>query len=301
MNSVDQKLIEMKYRYLKKANLEFARKDLQEHIEREQQTLLRLQKDVDKEQEDVDKLEHASLNHLLISLTGRSKLRLEKEKADAFRAVLDYKLKKEDIEYLNYQYNLLLQELQKYEDLDQEYQGLLEIKRKTLPMETLNSIRSMEKTIEEWKVREKQLREAIEQGQKLRSSFTFVLDHLSELVEETTDAKSLWYPAISQDEIEDVSEEVARLNHLWMAFEAILATLDVELPEDFDKEFLLQVCDFYEMNKQKSKRIDTSFVKMNATYSSVRTLLCKLDKMLSELQYCIQDLHLEIRSKIESN
>lgn len=304
MKNIDQKLIQVKYRYLRRANFLSEKKEMEERIQREVQTLERLKRSLDKEQEDVEKLEHASINRLFSSLGGKSELRLEKEKAEAFRAALDYKLKQNDIEFLHYQDNLLTQELKNYENLDSEYQGLLDIKRKSLDSSILNEIRAMEETKQEWMKQETEIKEAIESGKKLRSSFTFILDNLSDLVEDTTDAKSLWYPVISQEQIEDVTNEIAKLNTLWKNFEKELKDTDIQLPENFDQDFLVKVSDyFYEMDDKRkvTKKINTSFEHLNATYSSVREILCTLEKRAKEVTYCIRDLDLDIREKIEEN
>lgn len=304
MKNIDQKLIQVKYRYLRRANFLSEKKEMEERIQREVQTLERLKRSLDKEQEDVEKLEHASINRLFSSLGGKSELRLEKEKAEAFRAALDYKLKQNDIEFLHYQDNLLTQELKNYENLDSEYQGLLDIKRKSLDSSILNEIRAMEETKQEWMKQETEIKEAIESGKKLRSSFTFILDNLSDLVEDTTDAKSLWYPVISQEQIEDVTNEIAKLNTLWKNFEKELKDTDIQLPENFDQDFLVKVSDyFYEMDDKRkvTKKINTSFEHLNATYSSVREILCTLEKKAKEVTYCIRDLDLDIREKIEEN
>lgn len=304
MKNIDQKLIQVKYRYLRRANFLSEKKEMEERIQREVQTLERLKRSLDKEQEDVEKLEHASINRLFSSLGGKSELRLEKEKAEAFRAALDYKLKQNDIEFLHYQDNLLTQELKNYENLDSEYQGLLDIKRKSLDSSILNEIRTMEETKQEWMKQETEIKEAIESGKKLRSSFTFILDNLSDLVEDTTDAKSLWYPVISQEQIEDVTNEIAKLNTLWKNFEKELKDTDIQLPENFDQDFLVKVSDyFYEMDDKRkvTKKINTSFEHLNATYSSVREILCTLEKKAKEVTYCIRDLDLDIREKIEEN
>lgn len=304
MKNIDQKLIQIKYRYLRRANFLSEKKEMEERIQREVQTLERLKRSLDKEQEDVEKLEHASINRLFSSLGGKSELRLEKEKAEAFRAALDYKLKQNDIEFLRYQDNLLTQELKNYENLDSEYQGLLDIKRKSLNSSILNEIRAMEETKQEWMKQETEIKEAIESGKKLRSSFTFILDNLSDLVEDTTDAKSLWYPVISQEQIEDVTNEIAKLNTLWKNFEKELKDTDIQLPENFDQDFLVKVSDyFYEMDDKRkvTKKINISFEHLNATYSSVREILCTLEKRAKEVTYCIRDLDLDIREKIEEN
>lgn len=304
MKNIDQKLVGMKYRFLRKEYLEEELKRLNERIVRETETSNRLKQVLDKETEDVERLEHASINRLISTLSGKSQLRLEKEKADAFRAALDYKLKLNDLEFLNYQKNLLVQELAPYATLTQDYQGLLDIKRKSLDREILDEIRDMEATLQQWRQQDQEIKEALESGKKLRSSFNYILDNLSELVEDTTDARSLWYPVISQDQIEDVTMEIAKLNELWANFEKELQDTDIALPQNFDQDFLVKVSDYmYELDDKRkiTKRINTSFEHLNSTYSSVRELLCVLEKKAKEVEYCIRDLQFEIKEKIEQS
>lgn len=304
MKNIDQKLVGMKYRFLRKEYLEEELRRLNERIVREIETSNRLKQVLDKETEDVERLEHASINRLISTLSGKSQLRLEKEKADAFRAALDYKLKLNDLEFLSYQKNLLVQELSPYATLNQDYQGLLDIKRKSLDREILDEIRDMEATLQQWLQQDQEIKEALESGKKLRSSFNYILDNLSELVEDTTDARSLWYPVISQDQIEDVTMEIAKLNELWASFEKELQDTDIALPHNFDQDFLVKVSDYmYELDDKRkvTKRINTSFEHLNSTYSSVRELLCVLEKKAKEVEYCIRDLQFEIKEKIEQS
>lgn len=300
MKSIDQKLIACNYRKMRKTYLDQEYASLLERIEREQQTLERLKKALEKEQNDVERLAHASINRLFTTLSGRSDLRLEKEKADQFRAALDYKLKQQDLEFLFYQKNLLEQEIKPYESWHQDYLALLEIKRKMLDQGTLAKIREMETTLNLWQTKQAALKEAVAYGKKLRSSYTYLLDHLNELVEDTTDARSLWYPAISQEEVEEVSIELNHLGEQWQRFETLLDQIDVALPEHFDKALLVKIQD-YAQHKEPGSHIDTSFEHLNATYSSVRELLCQLEKKEKEIEYCIHDLQFDIQQKIEES
>lgn len=299
MKSIDQKLIENQYRIVRGTYLRKQLQQLNEQLEREQQTLLRLKNAVEKENEDVSRLANVSMKRLFSVLNGRGELRLEKEKAEAFRAALDYKLKQNDIEYLTHQKNLLTAELKAYDHLDRNYQELLEIKRKSLSQAALNMIREAEKQLEDAKHLQKELKEALESGKKLRSCFTYILDHLNDLVEDSTEARSLWYPTISQDQIDDVMKEISDLNTLWNHFMKELQDTDIALPEQFEQEFLLNVSDYVADNAvQGNKRINTSYDRLNATYSDVRELLCLIAMRLQELEYQIFDQQLKIEESI---
>lgn len=297
MKSIDQKLIENQYRMVRGAYLRKQLQALNEQLEREQQTLQRLKQAVAKENEDVNRLANISMKRLFSVLNGRGELRLEKEKAEAFRAALDYKLKQNDIEYLNHQKSLLTNELKAYDHLEQNYYELLEIKRKSLSPAALNHIREAEKKLEEAKRQQKELKEAFESGKKLRSCFTYILDHLNDLVEDSTEARSLWYPTISQEQIDDVMNEINNLNTVWNHFIKELQDTELSLPQQFEQEFLLNVSD-YVSEGQGNKRINTSYDRLNATYSDVRELLCMIAVRLQESEYEIFDQQLKIEESI---
>lgn len=300
MKSIDQKLTANRYRFVRKEYLSKQLQQIDEQLKLEEQTRSRLKSELEKENEDVARLEHTSLNRLFSVLNGKGELRLEKEKAEAFRAALDYNLKLNDIDYLRHQKNLLVQELKAYDNLGLNYQELLEIKRKTLSMDTLNKIREAEKQLTASEQELKQLKEAQISGNKLRICFTYILDHLSDLVEDSTDARSLWYPVISQEQIDDVMQEITKLNTLWKALVCDLQGTDI-LSAKFDQDFLLQVSDCIndaDHKQGENKRINTSFEQLNATYSDVRNLLCMIQMRIQELEYHIFDQRLRIEEGI---
>ncbi|MCI8540866.1 MAG: hypothetical protein HFE68_00575 [Erysipelotrichaceae bacterium] len=302
MKNIDQKLIENKFRQKRKAYLQNELNDLTQQVARESATLQRLALQLDKESEDVERLEHASLNRIFATLSARSSLRLEKEKSELIRAALDYNLKAKDLEYLHYQKNLLEQELKPYDNLAQEYEALLEIKRKSLDMDTLNAVREMEAKWKEQCAQKQACEAAYESGKKLSSSFNFILDHLNELVEDTTEARSLWYPILSQEEIEDVSAEIAKLNSAWQSFDTLCKELPIET-QPLDQGFLLKVSDYMleaEDKRKLTKRINTSFEQLNTTYAQLRTVLNQLQVHLSELNHAIADQRFSIQACIET-
>ena len=90
MKNIDQKLIENKFRQKRKAYLQNELNDLTQQVARESATLQRLALQLDKESEDVERLEHASLNRIFATLSARSSLRLEKEKSELIRAEFGY-------------------------------------------------------------------------------------------------------------------------------------------------------------------------------------------------------------------
>lgn len=300
MKSIDQKLIENKYRRQRKAYLEGELVKINERLAREIQTLERLKKALDKENEDVSRLRQVSLSRLLTAFSSRGDLLLEKEKAEAFRAALDYKLKQNDLEDLQYQKNLLEQELQPYESVNSEYQSLLDLKRKMLETPILNQIRKLEQALSANLETKEKLQSAWDSGKKLCASFSYLFDCLTDLVEDTTDVKKRWYPAIDQDQIADATKEMTKLNDLWKDFTQALMNTGIVVPEHFDVEF--NISDVTSCQDEKTiKRINTSFEQLNQCYSEVRTILNQLEKQLSEMEHQQFDLQWQIQASIEMN
>ena len=118
-------------------------------------------------------------------------------------------------------------------------------------------------------------------------------------MEDSTEARSLWYPTISQDQIDDVMKEIGELNVLWNHFMKELQDTDIELPQPFEQEFLLNVSDYMaDGSGQENKRINTSYDRLNATYSDVRELLCLIAVRLQESEYQLFDQQLKIEESI---
>lgn len=298
MKNIDQQLISIKYKMQRKAYLRSELQQINEKLERDLRTKQRLEQALDKEVEDVERLDHISFSRLLAGLSGQSHLSVEKEKAEAFRAALDYRLKSHDVEYLNMQKNLLEQELKRYETLEQDMQGLMEIKRKSLHGNVLDTIKQWESEAQSQKEQLKQIQDMIDSGKKLCSSFTYVMDNLSELVEDKVEAKSFWYPVITQDQMDDVFHEIDKMNQHWEQFEQLMNV--TKAADDAIIQKLKQSM-IHIRGDDDSSQMRLSFEHLNEAYATVREILCELKKKRKELQYHIRDLEWKIMEKIESS
>lgn len=302
MKSIDQKLIENKYRQRRKEYLDRELANITERIQREGETLERLKRELDKETEDVVRLRQVSLARLLKSFRSHEDMRLKKEKAEAFRAALDYKLKQNEIEDLQYQKNLLAQELKQYDSIQSEYQSLLDLKRKMLETSILNQIRELEQELAECVIKKETVQKGWESGKKLCSSLTYLSDVLSDFIEDSTDAIKLWNSAPDQDQREELMKEIKKLNDLWKDFEQALQKAEITLPEEFE-------CDFFAKNHDQllaeqpwtSAFLNTLFDQLNAGYSGVRTVLTQLEQQRSEIEQRQFDLQWQIQASIEMN
>ncbi len=101
---------------------------------REQQKVLtdrveELKNILEKEQEDVDKLENKSLTHLFYSALGKLGEQVEKEREEALAAKLKYNQAEDELEQLRHQIKLLEEEFAKYRDSQRIYDSLFTKKR----------------------------------------------------------------------------------------------------------------------------------------------------------------------------
>lgn len=303
MEHIDQQLIELRYLAYRKQHLCSHQHELEEKLKRETATLARYQASLEKEQEDVERLERTSITRILSSLSGKGALLLEKEKAEVIRASLDYKTKLKEIEYVEYELNLLQQELLSYQDIDVKRQSLMELKRKMLKEEAYLSVKTLEAQLLQLETQIHCIQDAIPKGEQVLSSLILLLESLSELVEETSDAKSLLYPVVSQEQMDEVMKEVMIMPKRWEAFETVLQTTGVALPREFDEAFLQKVYAYMEdlqmHQHQATKRINITFENLNAMYFMMKEVLGKLEQALLNHRYMAQNLSYRIDQTIE--
>ncbi len=302
MKSIDQKLVKNKYHQRRKEYLDAELAKITERIQHESETLERLKRELDKENEDVARLQQVSLTRLLKTFNSREELRLEKEKAEAFRAALDYKLKQNELEDLHYQKNLLEQELKQYDNVHSDYQSLLELKRKMLETAVLNQIRDLEQELAQCLAQKETLKKAWDSAKRLCSSLTYFTDILSDLAVDRSEALKVWKIMKDQGKNEEAMDELAQLSGLLKNFEQDIATAKMTLPEEFACDFLdkLRVED---MNAEQFNiiKMNLTFDQFNTYYSGVRTVLNQLEKQLSEVEHRQFDLQWQIQESIEIN
>jgi hypothetical protein len=87
---------------------------------------------LEKEQVDVDKLEHTSLTALFYSVLGSREEQLEKERQELLSAQLRYQQAKHQVEFLQREQNSLLQRLDELSGIEAEYELLLSEKERLL-------------------------------------------------------------------------------------------------------------------------------------------------------------------------
>ncbi|MCH9683707.1 MAG: hypothetical protein K0V04_19895 [Deltaproteobacteria bacterium] len=101
-------------------------------LTREVSELDALEKAQRKEQRDVDKLEGVSLTRVLLAAVGKAEARLDKERAEATRARLDFEAKRAEVELGTAEVERLRAQLHLFADVDARYAEAFEAKARRM-------------------------------------------------------------------------------------------------------------------------------------------------------------------------
>lgn len=302
MENINKKIIDIKYKMLKREQMLRHKRDLQERLEIEQGALKRLQNELVKEEADVSRLEGISIGALLQSINGGKGLRLEKEKADAARAALDYKQKQSDVEYLQYELNLLTTQLKDYDHLEGDLEEYIDLKKKMIPADIRKQIIHMEEELSTLHIKNQEIKEAREIGEKASSSLNAIIEHMNAYMVDATDPLFV-YP--EHEELTDMAKELVVFKELWKQFEKEVndTGLAFELHEE---EVLMNSISDYIYTQEEDEKVITenvhkSYNQLTALYGTIRNARQSLKTEYEKNAYRIDELNIEIKKVIEEN
>lgn len=119
----------------KKNKLSMLLKQTEQDMIKEKLLLNKLAEELQKENEDVLKLESSNLTSLFYAVLGTKDAKLEKEKQEALKAKLKYDQCKNNVEYLAQEAKMLVDDLSKVESCELEYEGLINKKLELINLE----------------------------------------------------------------------------------------------------------------------------------------------------------------------
>lgn len=302
MENINKKIIEIKYKMMKREQMIRHEKDINERLESEKGTLTRLKRDLEKEEADVAKLEGISLGTLIQNLNGGKGLRLEKEKADVARAALDYKQTQSNVEYLEYELNLLKTQLKDYENLESDLQEYIDLKKKMIPLAVREQIKSMEIEFSNLQLKNREIKEAKEVGEKASSSLNAIIEHMNAYMVDSTDPLFV-YP--EHEELTDMAKELMIFKELWTKFEKEVHDTDLNVSSQEDELLMSSISD-YVYTQEDDRRIiienvHESYEQMTSLYGSIKKIMQELTTEYEKNAYRIDELDMEIQKIIEEN
>lgn len=153
----------------KKSRLNTMLKQTEQDMIREKLLLNKLAAELEKENEDILKLESSNLTSLFYSILGTKAERLEKERQDLLKARLKYDQCKNNVEYLAKESKRIVDELNQVESCEHEYEDLLNKKLESINLEdkeTSEELKGLIKRKESMKANIVEIDEAIKAGEE---------------------------------------------------------------------------------------------------------------------------------------
>ena len=181
-NELNNQIYSLKEKIRIKEKLENLRSIGQVELEKKLLSRDELLKQLNKEEKDVMKLENAGVSSMFLSLMGKKEDRLDKEREEYITAKMKYEECVESIRELEAQVDYANIELKKYKNANEDYLKAIKDKRKLLLKEDTIESRHLKEGLEkinEVKLDIKEIKEAIEAGEKTNRSLQTMKEHLN--------------------------------------------------------------------------------------------------------------------------
>ena len=181
MTKFNEKLEELRNSMIRKKRLEDLLKDLKTQQKELTSKVYDLEREANKEQLDVDKLEGKSLSALYYSMIGKKGERLEIEKQEAYLAKVKYDTAADELRAVDADIKRYESELQSIKWSKEQYEEILQEKEKAIKATNhpeIENILQLEEKLVEIKSNKKELNEAISAGHSALSVIEEILSSL---------------------------------------------------------------------------------------------------------------------------
>jgi len=182
LREINEEILLIKEKLRENKKLKSLKKTIEEELETKKIQQKELNKILEKERKDFEKLEDLSLSSIFLSLTGKKEEKLDKEKEEYIIAKLRYEDCIKQINELETQLDDTNKLLINYEEVDKRYEKLIKEKEELLIREggnLGNKLKNKILNIDQLKVDMKELREAINAGKGALSSLDLVEEKLN--------------------------------------------------------------------------------------------------------------------------
>lgn len=180
---INQEIYELKEKLFYKNKLESLIGKLNKELESKRQDSIKLKAALESERLDVEKLEGKSFSGVVLSIIGKKEERLDKERQEYLTAKLKYDECVSIINDLSAELTNAKNELRNYQGSDEEYNQRIEEKKRMLINEggeKGNQLRGYLDRINDIKLEMKELREAINAGERASEALSRVKDSLED-------------------------------------------------------------------------------------------------------------------------
>ena len=308
-NEINNQIYNLKEKIRIKEKLENLRKisnlELEEKLQERDELLASLKK----EEKDVIKLESTGISSLFLSLLGKKEDKLDKERDEYLTAKLRYEECLESIKELEAQIQYANIELKKYHNANEDYLKAIKEKRKVILKEDSIESRHLKEGLEainELKLDIKEIKEAIDAGEKTNASLEQMREHLN-----TAKGWGMW-DMMGGGLISNIAKHSAieKANQIAHSTQSNLKSFQKELSDvnDFteisvDLSNFATFADFFFdgffVDWFVQSKINNSINNVDNTYNKISEIVRGLKEILDKLQSNLSNIEMEAKDILE--
>ena len=229
MNDLDTQLLELYQKIKRKEKLKIHIKNIQKLIVQKREQLKWLEKDLEKEEYDVVRLEERSLYSIFKTILGNKKQQLQKERQEYLQIFLQCKGLRENIGELEEEEKILAKSFSSLYAIDQEFSNLLAEREKIIQEKAVSylpELNRMNENISNYQARINEIKTAIKEGDKAKKFLHKIIIGLGKIEQ--------WGNSDSVSVISKINKEANRVRSDIYVANNHLQRYEDELAELFD-------------------------------------------------------------------
>lgn len=305
MTYFDERLKELHRQKLQKKRLQAMEVELERQRAEAGKKAAELNEIKKKEQLDVDKLEGKSIKALFATLAGNKEEKLSQERQEAYAAAMKYDAALRDLQGILHDLEVCKIELEKMEDIEKDYDLLLEQKKNSIKQEAsrrANEVIVLEKELEDLAHEIIELEEALDVGYRafdLVESIVSELDEAYSLAEMDVFFDNMFMDMQKHDHLHTAQDLIQDLRNELRRFKTELADVNIEGDIQIEMDDFSEFADWFFDNIftdwDIKDKIENSLSQANDTRNQVKTTINLLKDMRDERM----KRHIELEEDLE--
>ncbi len=288
MHDIDQQLMVLYQELARKEKIRIHLNNLLAQIERKKEALIHIQKIVEKEENDLHRIEGQTLYATFQFILGNRKEQLEKEKQEYLSAVIRLRVKEQCFTTLVQEKELLERTYNGLHNVELSFQEVLDKKEKllksnqTYPLE----LSQINNRITSYTARVRELHTTIRQGEKARKQLHKIIISLGKIERWGYDKKERHIRKVNQ-QMDQTHKEVYLANSFLQKFEDEL----LDLSQHFDLAYQMEVDSLASFLDQFIDALITDWIikhKIDNSLHFVANIMDKIARINAMLEYEIE-------------
>lgn len=278
-------LIQLKENAEEKNRLEKLLHRTQNELTQEQNKLIRLKNELQKEFEDVKRLEEGGLTNLFHELLGTKEKKLDKERQEYLATKLKYENCQKQIENLKEEIERLSRELQQCGNPEKDYKALLSAKEQQLKAANDGTLQKYEEQLGHYFSQKKEVKEAIDAGKMAMKGLKLALSSLRKAQNWGTFdmvGGGLLATAVKHSKMDDAKALIHDVQYWLRKFNRELKDVQVNQVESMDLELdgLTTFADYFFDNLIMDWVVQS---KINHSYDGCVDVLNQVSRIVNQL------------------